>query len=152
MDLAREHVKSAVDLVRKVGVTFAGPHMLAIKAGLTDDRDEARKALAEAESILDSGCVAHNHFWFAESAIEQSLARGEWDEAERYAARLEAYTCAEPLPLSNFLIARGRVLAAWGGGERSEALSAELTRLHQVASQHGLKPVSTRLECGLRQR
>ena len=95
---ARNLATLAVEVVRKVGVTFIGPAVLATKAALIEDRNESRKVLKEAESILDSGCVAHNHFWFAQSAIEQSLATGDWDEAERYAAKLEAYTRDQPLP------------------------------------------------------
>jgi hypothetical protein len=120
--------------------------VLATKAALTEDRAESRKILEEAERILDSGCVAHNHFWFAQSAIEQSLAIGDWDETERYAAKLEAYTRDQPLPWSDFLIARGRTLAAWGRGIRNEAVLAELTRLHQIAVQQGLKQVAEGLE------
>ena len=146
MDQARDYAELAVEVARKVGMTFIGPRVLAIKAALTEDREEAKKALEEAENIIDSGCVAHNHFWFAQSAIDQSLAIGDWDEAERYAAKLEAYTREQPLPLSDFLIAWGRSLAAWGRGEKDEALLAELERLHHIAVQHGLKQFSTRLE------
>jgi class 3 adenylate cyclase/tetratricopeptide (TPR) repeat protein len=148
---ARNLATLAVEVVRKVGVTFIGPAVLATKAALIEDRNESRKVLKEAESILDSGCVAHNHFWFAQSAIEQSLATGDWDEAERYAAKLEAYTRDQPLPWSDFLIGRGRALAAWGRGEQSEAVLAELKRLHQVTVQHGLKPLASELERAQRQ-
>jgi class 3 adenylate cyclase/tetratricopeptide (TPR) repeat protein len=146
MHLARDFAELAVDAVRKVGMTFIGPYVLATKAALTEDPAESRKALEEAESILDSGCVAHNHFLFAQSAIEQSLAIGNWDEAEGYAAKLEAYTREQPLPWSDFLIARGRALAARGRGIRSDTVLAELTRLHQIATQHGLQPLALELE------
>lgn len=148
---ARHLADLAVEAIRKVGVTFIGPSVLAAKAALTEDREESRKALEEAESILNSGCVAHNHFWFAQSAIEQSLAIGDWDEAERYATRLQAYTRDQPLPWSNFLIARGRVLAACGRGVQSEAVFAELERLRQVAVQHELRPLASEVERAQRQ-
>lgn len=148
---ARNLAELAVDVVRKVGMTFIGPAVLAAKASLTGDPEESKNALLEAESILASGCVAHNHFFFAQVAIDHSLATGGWDEAERYAAKLEAYTRDQPLPWSDFLIARGRVLAAWGRGMRSEAVLAELVRLHQVAVQHGLKSLASKLEDGRRQ-
>ena len=145
IDQACDFAELAVEAVRKVGMTFIGPYVLATKAALTEDHAESRKVLEEAESILESGCVAHNHFWFAQSAIEQSLAVGDWDKAEGYAEKLEAYTREQPLPWSDFLIARGRALAAWGRGIRSEAVLAELTRLHQVAAQHGLQPLALEL-------
>ena len=84
---ARDFAERALEVVREVGMTFIGPSVLATKAALTEDRDECRRALAEAESILESGCVAHNHFWFAQTAIDHALAIGEWGEAERYATR-----------------------------------------------------------------
>ena len=143
---ARNHAALAVEVVRKVGVTFIGPAVFATAATLAEDDEEGRKFLQEGESILDSGCVAHNHFWFAQSAIERALAIGDWDEAERYAARLEAYTREQPLPSSDFLIAWARSLAAWGRGDQSETVLAELKRLHHIAVQHGLKLFSTRLE------
>ena len=55
------------------------------------------EALREAEEILDSGCVAHNLFWFAQSAIDHKLTVDEWDEVARYARRLDNYICEEPL-------------------------------------------------------
>jgi tetratricopeptide (TPR) repeat protein len=151
IDQARNFAELAVEAVRRVGTTFIGPYVLATKAALTEDPAERRKVLEESESILDSGCVAHNHFWFAQSAIEQSLKIGDWDAAERFAAKLEAYTREQPLPWSDFLIARGRALAAWGKGIRSEAVLAELTRLHQTTAQHGLQPLALELDRAKRQ-
>ncbi len=126
---ARAFSAQAVGMVREVGMTFIGPSVLAVLATLTEDPGERRKALEEAEYILDSGCVAHNHFWFARTAIDHALAIGEWEEAERYATRLEAYTREQPLPWPDFMIARGRALAAWGRGRRGPELVAELERL-----------------------
>ena len=136
---ARDYALQAVNVVRTVGMTFIGPSVLADWAALAEDMDERRSALAEAEQILDAGAVAHNHFWFARSAIDVALANGDWDEAERFAARLEAYTREQPLDWPDFMIARGRALAAWGRGERSDALTAEVSRLTDLARQAELK-------------
>jgi tetratricopeptide (TPR) repeat protein len=146
MPEARDFAERAVEVVRKVGMTFIGPSVLAIKAALADDRDECTRALEQAESILDTGCVAHNHFWFARTAIDHALAVGDWDAAERHAARLEAYTREQPLPWSDFLIARGRALAAWGRGIRAEPVIAELRHLHEVAVRQNLKLLAPALE------
>ena len=51
---------------------------------------------------------------FYPAAIETALNTGDWDAAERYAAALEDYTRAEPLPLIDSDIARGRALARLG--------------------------------------
>jgi hypothetical protein len=129
----------AVQVVRKVGMTFIGPTVLAVEAALAEDEGVLQALLKEAEDILDAGCVAHNHFWFAQTAIRHALVTSAWDRAERYAARLELYTRWEPLPWSDYLIARGRSLAAWGRGERGAACRAELQRLKSIAEERHLR-------------
>ena len=81
------------------------------------------------ERYLSQGSVGHNHLYFYPVAIDVMLSEGDWDEAERYAAALEDFTRSEPLPWSEFFIARGRALAAWGRGRRGPELAAELQRL-----------------------
>jgi hypothetical protein len=130
---AKAYAAQAVQVVRKVGMTFTGPAVLAVEAALTDDEATSKALFLEAEDILDSGCVAHNHFWFAQIAISHALHLGAWDRAERYADRLESYTQTEPLPWANFLIAQGRTLAAWGRGERDAGYADELQRLRLIA-------------------
>ena len=149
MPQARDFADAAVKKVREVGMTFFGPSALAIKASLAEDRDECRKTLAEAEAILDSNCVSHNHFWFARTVIDHALENGEWDNAERHADRLENYTRAQPLPWSDFLIARARALSAWGRGDRTEEVVVEVTRLRDLAVHQGLKPLTAKLEQAL---
>ena len=135
--------------MRNVGLTFIGPAVLAQLAALTGDPAERKAALREAEEILDSGCVSHNQFWFAFTAIDQALAAGEWDAVEPYAKRLETYTREQPLPWPDFMIARGRALAAWGRGIRDASLVTELGRLRDVAVGSGLKLAASDLEQAL---
>jgi class 3 adenylate cyclase/tetratricopeptide (TPR) repeat protein len=135
---AQAYALQGIEIVRKVGMTFIGPALLAIKAASSQDVAGAEEALKEAEAILDSGCVSHNHFWFARIAIGHALRTHAWDGVERYANRLESYTRREPLPWSDFIIAQGRVLAAWGRGQRSDALMGELQRLLTIAVDRGL--------------
>lgn len=145
-DQARQFADQAIAVARDVGLTFFGPTILAVLAGLSEDDDERKAALKEGEEILNSGCVAHNQFWFARSAIDQALAIGEWDEVERYSKRLEAYMHEQPLAWPNFIIARGRALAAWGRGNRDANLVAELTRLRDLAAKAGMKLATPELE------
>ena len=63
---------------------------------------------------------------------------GEWTEAERYAARLETYTREQPLDWPDFMIERGRALAAWGGGDHSPELHERVSRLKERAEQIGM--------------
>jgi hypothetical protein len=95
--------------------------------------------LDEGVRFLNAGSVGHNHLWFYRHAMEACLSAGEWDDVERYAAALEDYTRPEPLPWSDFFIARGRALAAHGRGNRDAATIAELARLKDEAERVKLR-------------
>lgn len=62
------------------------------------------------------------------------------------AAALEDYTRADPLPWSDFFIARARVLAAYGREKRDYATMQELKRLRDEAERIGLKTALPALE------
>jgi tetratricopeptide (TPR) repeat protein len=142
---AQKLLDQATNVVRTVGMTFIGPTVLAQRAAVSDDPVERKSSLAEAEGILNAGCVSHNHFWFAETAIDQCLASHEWDAAEHYANRLEDYIRAERLAWPEFTIARARALVAWGRGRREPALTADLEKLRGVAAAVGLVQVEAAL-------
>jgi len=131
------------------GMTFKGPVMLGIIAFATNDADERRESLGKAESMLSEDSVGHNHLDFYEDAMEGSLRMAQWDEVDRYAQALEDYTRPEPMPRSEFFIARGRALATHGRGNRDQASMAELQRLHDEAESIGLKFVLPALEAAL---
>ena len=109
-------LERSLAISRETALGFSGPSVLGALALTTDDAEVRREALAEGERLLRAGSVAHNHFRFYRDAIDASLRAGEWDEAERLAAALEDFTRPEPLPWTDFYVARGRALAAWGRG------------------------------------
>jgi len=74
----------------------------------------------------------------------------DWDGVDRYAKALEDYICAEPVPRSNFFIARGRALAIYGRGKRDAQTMAELQRLSDEAKRTGLIFTLPALETALR--
>ena len=115
----------------------------------TDDQSVRQEALKEAEDILHAGCVSHNHFWFCREAIDICVETGAWNEVEHFAAALEDYTRLEPLPFSDFYIARGRALAAFGRGARDGKTISELQRLRDNALEIGLKSQLPPLERAL---
>ncbi len=78
------------------------------------------------------------------------LSEGDWDQAERYAAALEDFTRPEPLPWSEFFIARGRALATWGRGRREPELVAELQRLRSEAERLSLTTALPALDQALK--
>ena len=116
----------------------------------TEDAEERRGALAEGEALLNAGgLVSHNYLMFYRAAIETALETGDWDAALRYAAAVEDYTRSEPLPWIDFIIARGRALAAWGRGQRNPAAAAELGRLRDEAQRIGWAAVLPAIEAAL---
>jgi hypothetical protein len=143
--------KEAMSILRKTesGMTFKGPGVLGLLAFATEDAEQRRAIPGEAESMLGEGSVGHNHLEFYEDAMETSLRMAEWDEVDRYAQALEDYTRPEPLPRSDFFIARGRALAAHGRGNRDQAIMTELQQLHDKAENIGRKFVLPALKAAL---
>jgi class 3 adenylate cyclase/tetratricopeptide (TPR) repeat protein len=119
------------------GMTFGGPIALGILALAAEDEAQCRAALAEAEAILDDGSVGHNYLNFYEDAMEACLQFGAWDEVLRYAQALQDYTRPEPLPRSDYFIARGRTLAAYGRGARDAQTMQALQRLCSEVDKNG---------------
>ena len=148
---AEQLFEQAYSLSCETGVAFLGPRILGFMALHTADAAKRRWALCEGEKILQQGCVGHNYLLFYQTAIEVALADKDWDGVERYAAALQDYTRPEPLPWSDFFIARGRALAAYGRGERDPRLVAELQRLREEAAQAGLKIALCALETAIAQ-
>jgi tetratricopeptide (TPR) repeat protein len=142
-------LERAVMVSRETGPKFAGPYALGALAGVTRDAEVRQTALAEGERLLVAGCVSHNYFWFYRHAMEAALDSGEWDEVDRYSASLETYTRPEPLPWTDFFIARGRALAALGRGRADAAPSAALIRLREEGQRLGLVTALPTIEAAL---
>ena len=143
--------KQALEICYKTGVGFNGLRVLGILALVTDDGDERRKALAEAEKLLSEGSAGHNELFFYRDAIDAKLDDGDWDGVERYAGLLEDFTRDEPYLWSTFFAARGRALAAWGRGRRDAEILAELRRLGEAAGRAGFLTAAPALEAVLGQ-
>ena len=146
---AAELVREALAISRETGMAYIGPGLLGWLALYTDDTDERRAALAEGEALLAAGSISHNYLFFYHAAIEAALATEDWAAAERYAAALEDYTRPEPLPWPDFIIARGRALAAWGRGERDPTAVERLRSLRAHAERAGLHSALAALEAAL---
>jgi hypothetical protein len=101
--------------------------------------------------ILAWDCVGHNYFAFYRLAMEVCLRLQDWDELDRFAAELESYCRPEPLPRTDFYIARGRALAQYGRGARDDATIQALGRLREEAKQVGLMSALPALEQALRE-
>ena len=78
--------------------------------------------------------------------MEGALERQDWKLVERYAEAMEAFTSIEPLPRTDFFIARGRALAAFGRGSRDDKTMQELKRLRDEGERVGLKTALSALD------
>lgn len=136
---ARCLLDEAIAVSRETGIRFFGPRVLAELTLAAEDPAEQQKVLSEGENILGEGCVGHNHLWFYRDAIEAALSAHDWSAVEQYAAALTQFTEPEPLPWSDFFIARGRTLADFGRGRCDDSTLGELRHLRNQAGQAGLK-------------
>lgn len=127
--LATALAGDAQRICREHGTGFTGAWLQGVVAGLAREPEERDRALADGERLLADGCVSHNHFHFYANAIDASLAGAQWDAASRYCAKLAAYAALEPLPWTEFVIARGEALARYGRGERNGKLADALRLL-----------------------
>jgi tetratricopeptide (TPR) repeat protein len=134
---ALEDARRSVELSRQTGVAYVGPVALGTLARVTADREERGAALAEADAILDAGAVSHNYFLFPRDAIDLHIELGEWARVERYAERIDTYQQREPMPFSDYIVARARALAAWGRGRREDELRDRLAQLRDTGDRLG---------------
>lgn len=81
--------------------------------------------------------------------MDAHLETQKWDEVDRYAAALDEYTRPEPLPWSDFMIRRGRALAAYGRGNCTDSTLETLRQLHDEAERVGLRITLPALEAAL---
>ena len=144
-----EMVRQALAISRETGIGFLGPWVLGTLGLVADDCEESQAALAEGEQLLAGDCVGHNYYAFYPDAMEAAIRCGDWGAVERYAVALEAYSRPEPLPWSDFFVARGRALAAFAQGNRDQATRAELEHLRDQASQASLTVAARALESAL---
>lgn len=153
-EAAEQLLDEALALSRDTGMRYSGPMILGFLARTTRDPDRQRRALVQGEAILAQSCVSHCHLDLYEAAIEVSLRNGRWDEADRYADALQAYTRQEPFPWAQFQIRRARALAALGRSRRRVAetrLQAELMALRKEAAGAGMLAALAGIEAALRQ-
>jgi tetratricopeptide (TPR) repeat protein len=130
---AQRVLAQALLLARETGMGFCGPMILGLLGYLSEDAATRDLAYAEAETLLAAGCGGHNYFHYYRCAIADALARGEWAGMLRHAEGLATFTRHEPLPYSDFLIRRARVLAALAHAPHDPAAQGELDTLRVLA-------------------
>jgi class 3 adenylate cyclase/tetratricopeptide (TPR) repeat protein len=128
--------RTALEFVREHGMDFCGAITLGLLARLTEDPTERMRLNAEAREQLARGAISHNHVEYYVQAIESALENRAWDDVADCCAALERYTISEPLPWTEFLVARGRAITRAERGELGAAIVAELARLREIAVQY----------------
>jgi class 3 adenylate cyclase/tetratricopeptide (TPR) repeat protein len=124
-------LREAYEISEQTGISFLGPWVLGTLALVSEDRKVSSDALAQGEALLRQDCVGHNYFAFYRAAMEVALRQQDWDEVERYAEALEAYTRPEPLPWTDYF--RRPAHRSRGGGDPD----GKGTRLHRVRRRAG---------------
>ena len=111
---------------------------------------ERVNVLAEGDELLAAGCVSHSYFEFYGNAIEVGLQERDWESVRHYAEQLEAYTSAEPLPWTDMLIKRARLLADAGANGMSKQTRAGLEALRTECQRMSAHSALTAVEAALR--
>jgi len=111
------------------GMGHIGPWLHGVRALAEDDPGARSRWLDEGERQLALGSVSHNHVQLREAAIDALLEIGDLEGVERNCIRIERYTAQESLPMSEWIVGRGRALARVARGERGDALATTLQTL-----------------------
>jgi class 3 adenylate cyclase/predicted ATPase len=133
LDEAHACLIDALALAREFGMGFCGPMILGLFQRMGADARSRERYAAEARSLLEQGCVAHSQIAYYRLALEDAIARHEWPRALEYVGAMAAYTRREPLPYTDFLMARGRTLVALAAQPQDPVLRAELAALRAQA-------------------
>ena len=136
---AVEILHDALALCRETSMNYIGPAVLGWLAFTTSDSKERELALREGRELVNAGAMSGNFLDFHCLAMETALKTGDWTDAEQYASDLETFTRPEPLPWSEFFIARARALSDFGRGKRDDATMSEIRRLLDKAERTELK-------------
>ncbi len=142
---AREATEVGLNYSRQSVHAFSGPVLLGIQGRLASSALERRSCWDEAESIFKSGCPGHNRLFFSRDVIETCLQLQDWKACEENCDRLQQHTRNEPLPWSDIVIARGKLLARFGQGDQSNQIKLELQQLESKTKSLGLLSLTASL-------
>jgi hypothetical protein len=120
-DLAARETLAAANAIARETPSYILPFGLGLEAVLAPDEKTRKAALAEGEALLTAGAVSHNYLFFNRYAMDACIAAGDWSGVRYYAAAMERSMANEPFPMSDFLVARARAIAAAGEGRKDEA-------------------------------
>ena len=100
-----------------------GGHLIASVFGLiaqtSSNYEDALTALSRGEELLTKGATVHNHYDFRRHSIDTALRFQEWDDAIKFADRLDQFNLQERTPWADFFARRGRLLLILAAGVNS---------------------------------
>jgi hypothetical protein len=137
-------------------MTYWGPALLAYNAWLAEDDGKRRAFVAEAETLLAGKVLAHNHYLARRALIELGWILADPDLIEDQCEKLAAFyqigerPLRETMPLADFLVRRGRVLAAALRGNPPPEMIAEAQALVDWAARAGAVRLGAKLDVVLR--
>jgi class 3 adenylate cyclase/tetratricopeptide (TPR) repeat protein len=126
-------------MANEAAMAFGGGWPLGMMSVVTDNPDTRRRVLRDGKALLSKGSNGASNFHFYRHAINACCQSALWEELEQLAQGLEDYTRDEPLPWSNFCIARGKALASVGRGECDDSVANSVTSLLGQATRMGYK-------------
>ena len=132
-------------------MSYWGPILLAENALLAEDDAERRAFVAEAEALLAGKVLAHNHYLTRRALVELGRILADPDMIEDQCTKLatfyqiEARPLRETMPLADFIVRRGRVLAAILRGNPPPEMITEAQALVHWSARTG----AVRLGAGL---
>jgi tetratricopeptide (TPR) repeat protein len=112
LDEGEALIDAGVTMMRATNITFILPLALGMLARAARSESRREAALNEGRNLLAAGSPSINHLYFHRDAMDVYLALGKHDLVLDHADALAAYTGEEPLPWSQYFIARGRALVA----------------------------------------
>lgn len=136
-DRAQEILEQAV--ANEAALAFVGGWSSGMLSVVTDDPETRKRALRSGKELLSKGSNGANNLHFYRHAMHACWQSAMWEELDQFAQALEDYTRDEPLPWSDYIIARGRALASVGRGERHDSITQDLTGLLGQANRMGYK-------------
>lgn len=111
MDEGRRALETGFELLGQDLIPFGGGYMSALAACCANTIEEMHSYLDQGEQMLAGGAVSHCHLFYYAMGMQACLQFDAMDRALQLAAGLAAYTDREPLPWSDYLIRRTRLLA-----------------------------------------
>jgi tetratricopeptide (TPR) repeat protein len=128
-DEARMLLGEALKAARETEPAIQGGFVLGAVVLLARGQKTRESALAEADELLARGASSHGELRFYRDAIDAALGAGDPRQAMRYVGLFDAYSRSDSQPWSDFIIARGRALAAIAAGRGDAATGRELRQL-----------------------